>query len=194
MSNFDSPYLGPPVLPDYKLREARDSRHEAQQRDAEFTFLALRNRWRSQAEAAKQGSEVGLLAPFSAEVLHVREVGWTGRNTIHIKGIRAGSEVRPSSTTPSCRCSWFRLVLSPGSRRKSSILCPTAERTTEFEGFEFGTAAGVVWLPSRMLVPAFNDVGRTPRQDGGDKRHVGYKNSLALEASGPRGELMAVRR
>ena len=95
MSNFDSPYLGPPVLPDYKLREARDSRHEAQQRDAEFTFLALRNQVEElQAEAAKQGSEVGLLAPFSAEVLHVREVGWTGRNTIHIKGIRAGSEVR----------------------------------------------------------------------------------------------------
>ena len=82
-------------IPDYKLEEAQRARWAAAERDAEYTFLALRYQVEAlEKSAAAEGNEVGLVVPFSTDIVHVREVGWEGRTVIFIVGTLRDKPVR----------------------------------------------------------------------------------------------------
>lgn len=78
---------------DHKFEQAVASQQDARQRDAEFTFDALRAQIEALRESAAPKTDVGLVVPFSGEILHVREVGWKGRNVIFVKGDLKGQRV-----------------------------------------------------------------------------------------------------
>lgn len=96
LDNFDPNFLSHFVpATDYKLEEARQARWEAGERDAAFTFQALQAQVEALQESAiADGAEVGLMIPFAAEVVHVRQVGWQGRNTLFVVGTLNKKPVR----------------------------------------------------------------------------------------------------
>ncbi len=88
-----SPFLG--FRPTVPVNPAALARWDAQERDAEYTFIALRTQIEALREsAAAEGNEVGWLVPFSNDVVHVREVGWEGRTVIFVGGTLHDKPVR----------------------------------------------------------------------------------------------------